>query len=264
MEHTIELRIPSMLRILADLGRHQVTRLVAQTLFDLRQSGEDENDRNWFDAEKINNQMFWDDLMGIVTRDDPEGTERVVRHIYYYRQELSRVVAIPGAPLASAVVLVEPEKGQKLVAGSRIVCDVGLELRPVTINLGLETSRSIPAPAEFHAAALDVHLTGLSDMAYDAIAPETLKAGWEQSPVHYDEMDVRIQNGPSETGSGARKIFLEAGSCGPGTYLVHFSTDMTLTTTILPVLEYPRIDDGVARTEERRVTSNHAARIRVV
>ena len=253
-----------MLRILADLGRHQVTRLVAQTLFDLRQSGEDDNDRNWFDAEKINNQMFWDDLMGIVTREDPAGTERVVRHIFYYRQELSRVIAIPGAPLASAVVSLEQQAGQKLTAGSKIVCDVSLALRPVTINLGLETSRSILAPAMFHAVALDVHMTGISDMAYEPITAEVLKAAWEQDPVHYDTLDVSAVSGEAGMAASGRKVVLEAGSCGPGTYLLHFSTDMTLTSTLEPVSEYPLIPDSVARSEELRVTSNHAARIRVL
>lgn len=262
MEHTIELRIPSMLRVLADLGRLQVTRLVAQTLFDLRHSGEDDNDRNWFDAEKINNSKFWDDLMGIITRDDPAGTERVVRHIFYYRQELSRVIAIPSTPLASVVVSLEQPEAQRLSAGAKVVSDVSLVLRPVTIKLGLETGRSILAPASFQAVVVDLELTGVSDLAYEPLEADVLRVAWEQE--RYDSLNIGTASAETRAPASGRRIVVEAGSCSPGTFLVHFSADLILTSTLEPVTEYPLVPDTFARNEEVRVTSNHAARIRVL
>ena len=260
----LELKVPSILRLVAETGRSEITRLVAETLWDLRGRNEDDNGQHdWFDAEKINNPDFWDDLVTVVTNGDFDAAERVVRHILFYRQEFARVIVVPRVPLAEMMINLLPADETQLSAGQCARFYWSPQLAPCRIGLGLGPDCIVSAPGDYRAENVSAECCGVTDLALVPVDKGAL--GIDCGDGCFGHPDLFLASGHSSERIGSQNpVFsLTASDCSAGTYLIHFTLRFALYGSISPVPGYPPVEGYELRQDEYQVESTHAARVRV-
>jgi hypothetical protein len=161
-----------------ELGRTQVTRLIAFTLWEQR-GGDEENPGDWYDAEVVNNDLFWDDLRAVMEKGSAEAGQRALHHIIFHAEELVRVMRVPeNVPIDLKAVLM-PLSIEK----DTVLAGCHFELEPTAISLGIETGLTFPCPMEFRLLSADVTPLSFLDQSGNALdqvkALGTVPVRWE-------------------------------------------------------------------------------------
>lgn len=233
-----------------ELGRNQVTRLIAQTLWEAR-GGEEGNHRDWYDAEKINNQQLWDDMLAVLQESDEAGAERIVRHILFYKEELIRVIRIPDEPMVLPVLQLANDGDNLMQSGYKGQLQCSLSIVPRLVSLGVESGVSVPCPIAYRVTGISASFDAVTDRNDQTVGSDRLYISTDLS-FTFPDVDSRNEH-DDQSGANTAPVFpIEIGECQPDTYFFNFISHMQLTEIRYPVSSYPNIE-GMKEKERTTV-----------